>query len=111
MTLALCEEALAGRRRVLGNAHLHTLDSVIIMALVRDAIGEHAVAATLMREALAGRRRVLGEDHPHTEAAIAAMDEIEEKLRSEEVGAAEEEEEDDKEETVHERLAKRHRRA
>jgi hypothetical protein len=53
------------------------------------------------------------------------MDEIEEKLRSEEVGAAEEEEEeeegeegeegeeeeDEEEETMYQRLAKRHRRA
>ena len=72
-------------------------------------------AATLMREALAGRRRVLGEDHPRTQAAIAAMDVIEEKL-SEEVGAADEEEEEgeeeeEEEETMYQRLAKRHRRA
>ena len=81
----------------LGNAHPDTLNSVHNMAIVRYDMGEHAAAATLMREALAGYRRVLGEDHPHTQATIAAMDRIEEKLRSEEMGAAEEEEEEEEE--------------
>jgi hypothetical protein len=116
LALPLMQEALAGRRRVLGNAHPQTLTCIHSMAIVCDNMGEHAAAATLMREALVGRRRVLGEDHPRTQATIAAMDMIEEKLLTGEVGAAEEEEEEEKEEeeqeeTMYQRLAKRHRRA
>jgi tetratricopeptide (TPR) repeat protein len=109
LALSLYEEALAGRRRVLGNAHPHTLSTINSMALSRYCMGEHAAAAALMREALVGRWRVLGEDHPRTQASVASMSMIEKKLLSEAVAAAEEGEEE--EETMYQRLAKRHRRA
>jgi tetratricopeptide (TPR) repeat protein len=112
LALPLCKEALAGRRRLLGNTHPDTMASIYNMAILRDDMGEHAEAKTLMREALAGRRRVLGEDHPHTQATIEAMDVMEENLLAEEEVAEEEEEEEEQgEETMYQRLAKRHRRA
>ena len=75
------------------------------MAILRDYMGEHVAAVTLMREGLAGRRRVLGEDHPSTQAAIATMDVMEQNLLAKEEVAEEEEEEE--EETMYQRLAER----
>jgi hypothetical protein len=68
------------------------------MALLRDDMGEHAAAATLMREALVGRRRVLGENHPSTQTTIAEMDVMEQNLLAKEEVAEEEEEQEEEEE-------------
>jgi hypothetical protein len=41
LALPLCEEALAGRRRVMGNAHPNMLDPINNMAILRNDMGEH----------------------------------------------------------------------
>src|SRR6266508_3164222 len=64
--LTLQEEALVGYRRVLGDDHPNTLNSMNNLAETRRALGDLQGARDLHEQALAGRRRVLGDDHPNT---------------------------------------------
>jgi tetratricopeptide (TPR) repeat protein len=64
--LKLEEQALAGRRRVLGDDHVDTLTSMNNLALTRWALGDLNGAVELHQRALAGFRRVLGDDDPAT---------------------------------------------
>ena len=60
------EQAVAIRRRLLGDDHPDTLGSVRSMGFVLLAQGNSAEAEIYLREALEGGRRVLGGEHPDT---------------------------------------------
>ena len=62
----LYRNALAIRRRVLGEDHPDTATSYNNLALPPRGQGKYAEAEPLYRKALAIRRGVLGEDHPDT---------------------------------------------
>jgi tetratricopeptide (TPR) repeat protein len=64
--LALEEQALAARRRVLGDEHPDTLTAMNNLAATRRALGDLDGARELYEQALAGCRRVLGDEHPDT---------------------------------------------
>jgi non-specific serine/threonine protein kinase/serine/threonine-protein kinase len=59
-------EALEGRRRVLGDDHPRTLQSLNNMGGLLAAMGKFADAEPYVREALESQLRVLGNDHPET---------------------------------------------
>ncbi|MGY3520144.1 tetratricopeptide repeat protein, partial [Micromonospora sp. PTRAS2] len=59
-------QALADRRRVLGNDHPQTLASVNNLAYAYQAAGDLGRAISLFEQALTDCRRVLGNDHPQT---------------------------------------------
>jgi hypothetical protein len=61
-----CRQALAVRRRVLGEDHPDTLTSMNNLAETLRSQGDLGAARRLQEQALAVRRRVLGEDHPDT---------------------------------------------
>ena len=58
------------RRRVLGEEHPDTLDSMNGLASALNAAGQHAEAIEIDRTVLPVTRRVLGEEHPHTLSAM-----------------------------------------
>jgi hypothetical protein len=64
--LTLHTQALEGRRRVLGDDHPDTLQSMNNVAELRRKVGDRHGAHDLHSQALAARRRVLGDDHPDT---------------------------------------------
>ena len=66
-------EALKGRRRVYGNDHRGTLNSITGLGMVLWKMGKYPEAELYWREALEGRRRVLGDDHSATLLAINNM--------------------------------------
>jgi tetratricopeptide (TPR) repeat protein len=66
-------EALEKRRRVLGEEHPNTLESLNSVASTLQEQSRLAEAEPYYREALAKRRRVLGEDHPLTFESINNM--------------------------------------
>ncbi|MGH8899486.1 MAG: tetratricopeptide repeat protein [Egibacteraceae bacterium] len=66
----LLEEALTGRRAVLGDRHPDTLASITNLAGTLWGEGDMAGARTLVEEALATRREVLGDRHPDTLRSI-----------------------------------------
>jgi tetratricopeptide (TPR) repeat protein len=59
-------QALAIKRKVLGEGHPDTAASYNDVAFNLNAQGKHAQAQPLFEKALAIRRQALGEDHPHT---------------------------------------------
>jgi Tetratricopeptide repeat len=61
--LPLLEQALAARRRVLGDDHPDTLTLMNNLALTRHALGDLEGARDLLAQALAGYGRTLGDDH------------------------------------------------
>ncbi len=69
----LQEMALEKRRRVLGEEHPDTLDSISNMGSLLQSQGKLVQAEPYFREALEKRRRVLGEEHPETLTAINNM--------------------------------------
>ncbi|MCK6476048.1 MAG: tetratricopeptide repeat protein, partial [Phycisphaerales bacterium] len=71
--LPLQESALATRRRVLGNDHADTIDSINSMAGLLRYAGRFDQAEPYVLEALEKRRRVLGEEHPGTIIALNSM--------------------------------------
>jgi len=71
--LALQESALATRRRVLGEEHQDTLQSISNMGFLLLSQGKLAEAEPYVRNALEGRRRILGEDHPDTITSISNL--------------------------------------
>jgi tetratricopeptide (TPR) repeat protein len=62
----LYREALAGRRRSLGDEHPSTLTSINNLAILLSDQGKLVEAEPLYREALAGKRRTLGDEHSST---------------------------------------------
>ena len=64
--LTLQEQALDGRRRVLGDDHPDTLSSMNDLAETRRNLGDLQSAHDLHEQTLTARRRVLGDDHPDT---------------------------------------------
>ena len=70
---ALLEEALAGRRAMLGATHPDTLDSVENLAKLRVEQHRPGDALLLSEEALVGRRAALGEEHPSTRRVAGAV--------------------------------------
>jgi eukaryotic-like serine/threonine-protein kinase len=71
--LPLQEVALATRRRVLGDEHPETLQSINNMGFLLYSLGEFDRAEVLYHEAIEKRRRVLGEEHPDTIGSINNM--------------------------------------
>lgn len=67
------QQALAIRRRILGNDHPDTLEAVDWVGSLLRSVGRLDEAERLMREALAGRRKVLGEDHESTISSITSV--------------------------------------
>ena len=73
--MPLQQSALATRRRVLGEAHPDTLQSISGMGELLQSQGRLVEAEPFLREALIRRRRVLGEEDPNTIRSIADMGE------------------------------------
>ncbi len=67
------EEALAIRRRVLGDEHPDTLVSINDMGTLLDSMGLYDEAMPHYREALETRQRVLGDEHPDALTSINNM--------------------------------------
>ena len=67
---AMHREALAMRRKLLGNEHPDVATSLHNMALVLDYQGKLAEAETMHREALAMRRKLLGNEHPDVATSL-----------------------------------------
>ena len=86
-------EALAMRRKLLGNEHPDVALSLDNLADVLQAQGKLAEAETMYREALAMRRKLLGNEHPDVAISLINLadvlrkqgehDEAKELLRSE----------------------------
>ncbi len=68
-----CIEAMEGRRRVLGDEHPDTLESIDRMGNLLQSQGKLNEAEPYHREALAGQRRVLGDQHDETLRTIMNM--------------------------------------
>jgi serine/threonine protein kinase/tetratricopeptide (TPR) repeat protein len=71
--LALEERALAERRRVLGEEHSDTLQSIGNVGVYLSALDKKAEAESYYREALEKSRRVRGDDDPQTLLCIANL--------------------------------------
>jgi hypothetical protein len=69
----LLRQALAARRRVLGEGHTDTALTLSNLASNLDQQGQHAQAEPLHRQALAARRKALGEGHPDTAASLSNL--------------------------------------
>ena len=67
------ERALAARRRVLGDDHPDTLNSICNMGMLLEAQGELEEAEPYCREAMETSRRVLGVEHHNTLTCINNM--------------------------------------
>ncbi|MEM9386898.1 MAG: serine/threonine-protein kinase [Pseudomonadota bacterium] len=59
-------EAYEGTRRILGDEHPSTLESLQSVAEVRVELGRYADAEPMLTATLEARRRVLGGEHPNT---------------------------------------------
>ncbi len=70
---ALEEQVLAERRRVLGDDHSDTLDSIGNLGVFQNALGKMSEAEALYREAMDRSRRVRGEDASETLVCISNM--------------------------------------
>ena len=66
----LYRDAVAERRKALGDAHPDTLSSVNNLAIVLRLQGKLNKAEPLCRDALAGRRKALGDAHPDTLSSL-----------------------------------------
>ncbi len=62
-TEALLEEALESNRKVLGDTHADTLETIQLLGMTRMMRGDLDEAARLMSEALDGMRQTLGPSH------------------------------------------------
>ncbi len=74
--LVLTRVQLPIRRRVLGDDHRDTLESISNMGYLLVIEGKLAEAEPYIREALERNRRVLGKDYPATLASMARMGEL-----------------------------------
>jgi tetratricopeptide (TPR) repeat protein len=66
----LFTEALAARRRQLGDDHPSTLGSMNNLCVLYKQQGKYTEAEELLKERLAARRRQLGDDHPSTRISM-----------------------------------------
>ncbi len=66
-------ETLEKRRRILGELHPRTINSIANLGELLFAAGKHAEAEPFLREAFEKRRKVLGASHPHTLASIDGL--------------------------------------
>jgi hypothetical protein len=73
LALTLDEQALAGRRRTLGEDHPDTLTSMNNLAETRRALGDLDGARQRNQQILAGLHRMLGEDHPYVLASMSNL--------------------------------------
>ena len=64
------------RRRILGDDHPGTLDSIGCLGLLLSRMEKHEEAEPLLREAAEGSRRVLGASHPDTLIALFNLAEL-----------------------------------
>jgi tetratricopeptide (TPR) repeat protein len=64
--VTLLEQALAGRRRVLGDDHPDTLESMNNLATTRRSLGDLQGVPELLEQVLDASRRLLGPEHPDT---------------------------------------------
>ena len=71
--LKLMKEVLAVRRRVHGDDHPDTLDSITNLALQHTELGDYAAALPLSKEAVASTRRTLGGEHEEAGHAIISL--------------------------------------
>src|SRR6266508_590527 len=69
----LHEQALVGRRRVLGDDHPDTLSTMNNLAVTQRALSDLQGARELHEQALVGCRRVLGDDHPDTLSTMSNL--------------------------------------
>jgi serine/threonine-protein kinase len=65
--------ALALRRRVLGDEHQATAESMFHLAGLYGRRGRYARADSLYRDALAVQQRLLGSDHPHVARTLSGL--------------------------------------
>ena len=65
-SMPLQESALATRRRLLGDEHERTVQSVVGMAYTLQLVGRFREAESMLREVLATRTRLLGREHRDT---------------------------------------------
>ncbi len=61
---------MSKRKRVIGDEHPDTLQSLNNLALLFDSKGEYDRAVPLYEECLAKRKRVLGDEHPDTLSSL-----------------------------------------
>ena len=63
-------ECLAVHRRILGEAHIATAQSLNNLAYLLNSRGDYAAARPYYEQALAINKKVLGEAHPHTAKSL-----------------------------------------
>ena len=68
--LQLFEECLAKRKRILGEDHPDTLESLNDFAAFFESQGQYDRALQLFEECLSKRSRIFGVDHPDTKDAL-----------------------------------------
>jgi tetratricopeptide (TPR) repeat protein len=73
--LTLLDQALAGRRRVLGDNHPDTMTTKNSLGESRRHLGNLQGARGLLEQTLEARRRVLGPDHPDTLQSMSSLGE------------------------------------
>jgi tetratricopeptide (TPR) repeat protein len=68
--IRFAEQVAKMRRRLLGDQHPDTADSLNTLALLHNWMADYAKAEPLYRQALEIRRKVLGENHPRTAMSL-----------------------------------------
>jgi serine/threonine protein kinase len=71
--LPIIEQAVATRRRLVGEEHPDTLAAMNDLALLYFNLGRRSDAETLFDRIIAVRRRLLGEEHPETLRAMSGL--------------------------------------
>jgi tetratricopeptide (TPR) repeat protein len=74
--VTLFEQALAGRRRVLGDDHPDTLATMNGLGWSRRHLGNLQGARDLLKQTLDACQRVLGPDHPETLQSMSSLGEV-----------------------------------
>ena len=72
----LYEQALALRKRLLGEEHPDVAESLNDLAGLYDSQGRYSEAEPLYKQALALRKRLLGEEHPHVATSLNNLAEL-----------------------------------
>ncbi|KAL6700281.1 P-loop containing nucleoside triphosphate hydrolase protein [Trichoderma pleuroticola] len=70
------QRALELRRKVLGERHPHTLESIASLAAAYHYQGQHEKAKARYKEAMELRRQTLGEKHPDTLRAMTLLGQV-----------------------------------
>ena len=71
--LDLGQQILAERRRILGDEHPDTVNSIASVGVYLSSLGKWAESEPYKRDALEKSRRVLGDDHPDTLTRISSL--------------------------------------